>query len=306
MREQIDVIKPRRVAAALLLSLGVTGLGQVYCGRPGRGIAFFLAGLALFPVTRLAAPLAPQGALVTWMLAFLCLYLFVSLAALVDAARLARGASKAYMIKPYNRWSVYVLAIVLSVWGTGSFSGNIRDSVAEPFKIPSASMMPTILPGDYLLLDKSAYAHEPPRRGDLIIFSHPNNRAMAMLKRIIALPGDTVEVRQGTAYVNGLSLAREADSPSIAPRLAPEDADRLLEERNGDARYPILARGSGQADGDYPRIVVPNGCCFVLGDNRSLSSDSREYGPVPLADVRGRVDSIYIPAASWARFGAVR
>ncbi len=78
---------------------------------------------------------------------------------------------------------------------------------------------------------------------------------------------------------------------------------RLVEEHNGEAVYHVLNKDHETAD--YPRTLVPNGHCFVLGDNRSPSKDSRAFGPIPLADVKGRVEFIYLPAGSWKRFGPI-
>lgn len=299
-------IRPRRMSLALLLSLGATGLGQVYCGRLGKGLALLLAGLALFPALFLTAPLASGTALPLLLAAFLFAYLGLFFYALIDAAVLARRSSKAYELKPFNQWWVYVLIMGLTVVCATSCTGYIRADVVEPFNIPSASMAPAILPGDYVLCDKRAYVDGPPRRGDLVIFQNPNNRSMSMLKRIIALPGDIIEVRSGRAWVNGqdLSQAATAEAVSIAEPV-PAIQGLGVTERNGQASYVVLVSENDGPGRDLAPFTVPNGHCFVLGDNRPESMDSRDFGPVPLSDLQGRVESIYLPAASWSRFGAI-
>jgi len=128
--------------------------------------------------------------------------------------------------------------------------------VAEPFAIPSRSMAPTLLPGDQVLVDKTAYRRGEPRRGDLVTFERGGD---VQLKRIVGLPGDRVELRDGVLTVDG----RARREPYV-------DLTRI------DSVY-------------FGPVTVPAGTVFVMGDNRGDSRDSREYGPVDQDDVIGRV-----------------
>jgi signal peptidase I len=130
--------------------------------------------------------------------------------------------------------------------------------VAEPFAVPTASMTPTLRPGDHVLVDKLAYRFGDPRRGDLVVF-RPPVRGGLMLKRIVALGGDRVGVEDGVLHVNGQAIAE----PFVDRRLV-------------DSVY-------------FGPVRVPAGAVFVMGDRRSDSLDSRTYGSVPRAQILGRV-----------------
>jgi signal peptidase I len=133
--------------------------------------------------------------------------------------------------------------------------------VAEPFEIPSGSMVPTLEPGQHVLADKLAYRFGSPARGDLVVFHAPRTGEV-LLKRVVALPGDEVGIADSALVVNG----RRPAEPYV------KDA-RLI-------------------DGEYfGPVRVPRGEVFVLGDRRSDSVDSRAFGPVPESALIGRVDA---------------
>lgn len=125
----------------------------------------------------------------------------------------------------------------------------LRAFVVETFQIPSESMIPTFYRGDRLFASKFSYLFRSPYRGEIIIFRSPPNPDLIFIKRVIGLPGDTVEVRDGVTYVNG----------------------KPLEE-------PFIAAASLR---EFGPLVVPDNSFFVMGDNRNNSSDSRVWGPVP-------------------------
>jgi signal peptidase I len=135
----------------------------------------------------------------------------------------------------------------------------LRAFVAEPFAIPSASMEPTLRPGDHVLVDKLAYRRGEPRRGDVAVFGAPDGSSDVLLKRIVAIPGDTVAMEDGVLFVN----RRSRREPYV-------DYSRV------DSVY-------------FGPVTVPRDGVFVLGDNRAESQDSRDYGPVPRRSLIGRV-----------------
>ena len=179
----------------------------------------------------------------------------------------------------------------------------VRTFIVQAFKIPSSSMEPTLLVGDYLLVNKFIYGtrlpfidkkileFKKPRRGDIIVFIYPKDRSKDFIKRVIGEEGEKVEVIQNKIYINDQLI---------------EDPWGYYSEKNPLARYlPSMER--------YGPVVVPKDSLFVMGDNRDNSQDSRFWGFVTLNEVRGKAFIIYFsldwPARSiidkvrWARIG---
>jgi signal peptidase I len=183
----------------------------------------------------------------------------------------------------------------------------------EAFRVPVASNYPTILPGDRFIANKITYKSTDPKKGDLIVFINPEDRHQNYIKRIIAVAGETVEIRNGELYVNDQKLLRQKlpqstlDNIRIKIRGEALDGDVFL-ETNGDAKYKIFLAEPphDRTSGDFAKITIPEHHCFVLGDNRSISQDSRYFGPVLLATVKGRADYLYFPAKDWSRLGKIR
>lgn len=148
----------------------------------------------------------------------------------------------------------------------------VQATVAKPYKIPSGSMLPTIRLGDRVLANRVIYHFQDIQRGDVVVFEPPNggmaDPGVPFIKRVVGLPGDTVEVVNGRTLVNGEEFdVPEADAPAYT---------RQLE-------------------------VVPEGQLFVLGDNRNQSSDSHIWGYVPIENLIGRVEVIYWPPGHMTR-----
>ena len=179
----------------------------------------------------------------------------------------------------------------------------VRTFIVQAFKIPSSSMEPTLLVGDYLLVNKFIYGtrfpfidnkileFKKPRRGDIIVFIYPKDRSKDFIKRVIGEEGEKVEIIQNKIYINDQQI---------------DDPWGFYSEKNPLARYlPSMER--------YGPVVVPKDSLFVLGDNRDNSQDSRFWGFVTLNEVRGKAFIIYFsldwPAKSvldkvrWARIG---
>ena len=141
----------------------------------------------------------------------------------------------------------------------------IRAFVVESFLVDGVSMEPTLHDGERLLVDKLSYRWHPPRRFDIVVFRYPQDPSRDFIKRVIALPGETVEIQEGKVYVDGRLL----DEP-------------YLESRGQDF---------------YPPTTVPPGHVFVLGDNRPHSDDSRSGWTVPIREIIGRAVLVYWPPA---------
>jgi len=196
--------------------------------------------------------------------------------------------------------------------GSTQIAFNVRATLLEAFRVPSSSNYPTIDSNDRLLANKLAYKNSDPKRGDLIVFLNPKDRGQNYIKRVVAIAGDTVEIKEGQLYVNDEKLQRKVlaqstpDNIRVEVKGEPLEGD-IFEETNGDAKYKIfLARPPDDYTSfDFAKITVPEHHCFVLGDNRMNSYDSRHFGPVPLATVKGRADYLYWPAKDWSRIGRI-
>ncbi len=184
-----------------------------------------------------------------------------------------------------------VIAVVLAL--------IIRAFVVQAFKIPSGSMEDTLLVGDHILVSKFAYGLQVPKpamisifgvrvpffethlvrawgslhRGDIIVFRFPGDRSKDYIKRVIGLPGDTVEVRERVVYVNG----------------------RPLNEHYAVHKGNLYGNDTSAGDNFGP-YTVPDGRVFVMGDNRENSYDSRFWGTLPMSDIKGKAFIIYF---SW-------
>ena len=203
--------------------------------------------------------------------------------------------------------------------------GVLRTAVADWNPVPSGSMRPTILEGDVVLVNRLAYDLKlpltdhillplgEPRRGDIAVFSSPQD-GTRLIKRIVGLPGDLVELRQGRLYLNGEAATYdqgETRAETVLPGLM-LNARRERETLGGHARtvqwLPGL-RGDGSAD--FGPLRVPEGHFFMMGDNRDDSADSRVIGPVPRERLNGRAHHILVSAdikdrwqPRFARWGA--
>ena len=182
-----------------------------------------------------------------------------------------------------------------------------RSFLFEPFKIPSGSMIPTLLIGDFIVVNKFAYGLRlpvvntkfisigEPERGDVVVFRYPVDPKINFIKRMIGLPGDTITWRDKRLFINGeeidtVELGRYASSDvkCDTPRA---DAMRL-QETLGDVTHGILIHEN--SGGRNQQWKVPEGHYFVMGDNRDRSNDSREWGFVPEDHLMGRAVGIWL------------
>jgi signal peptidase I len=295
----------RSPLVAVVLSLFATGLGHVYSGQIVRGLGLFLLSLLFGPVTALAAFLNPSTVLLVVILGSVLVVLGVYLYAIVDAYRVARRARTHYQLRDYNRPIVYAVFLLIGLPYPAAVFYILRANCFEAYLVPTASEVPNILPGDHILANKVALQGRFPRRGETTVFYHnlPEGQR-TWIKRVIALPGDTVAVHNGEVTLNGKKLERDRVSLSTLAGLTPDIQGEVYEEVNGGTRYLTLVGPVQEPIPDFPEQKVPEGHLFVLGDNRNLSRDSREFGFILRADVIGSVQYIYLPAQRWRRFGA--
>ncbi|MBL6988592.1 MAG: signal peptidase I [Bacteriovoracaceae bacterium] len=172
---------------------------------------------------------------------------------------------------------------------------SIRWSFADHYRVPSGSMLPTIQIGDHLFVNKMAYDFKfpftdfvlkktnRPKRGEIIVFKYPKDPSINYVKRLIGLPGDTIEVFNGFIKVNGkLTLI----NPHKKSKLAYQE--KLGERVFQVQRDPLMFRKH------HLKFIVPKGKYFFMGDNRDNSSDSRVWGFVPREYLKGKVTNVTV------------
>ena len=184
----------------------------------------------------------------------------------------------------------------------------LRSFVAEPFRIPSSSMMPTLLVGDFILVNKFAYGlrlpinnHKvvsigEPERGDVVVFHPPHHPREDLIKRVVGLPGDTVGYHGNKVTVNGRELPYRMEGvyEGLGQGADMTGASKLTEGLPGRPHF-VLRRDDTplpfQGEGDW---TVPDGHYFVMGDNRNNSEDSRFWGFLPEANLRGKAMIVWM------------
>lgn len=196
----------------------------------------------------------------------------------------------------------------------------IRSSVVEAFKIPSGSMIPTLLIGDHIFVNKFAYGfkipfsdivtdhpiyivkREPPKRGDIIVFKYPRDESFYFIKRVIGVPGDTIEIRNKVLYINNKMIPRDlvngSESENVFKKLDDPKYNSgnldLYTEHLDSADHPILVDKNNYVGEMTEPVTVPPDSLFVMGDNRDFSNDSRFWGFVPMKNVKGKAMVIWL------------
>ncbi len=200
----------------------------------------------------------------------------------------------------------------------------LRSFLVEPFRIPSGSMMPTLLSGDFILVNKYTYgirlpvlnkkvlALGDPERGDVVVFRYPKNPSVDYIKRVVGLPGDTISYLGKQVYVNGV-VAKQTSLGTYTTTgegLHMTGADRRIENLAGVEHQILVVRGRGSNPENKVEFIVPEGQYFVMGDNRDNSNDSRVWGFVPDENLVGRAFMIWMNwdgiqnRISWERLGS--
>lgn len=207
--------------------------------------------------------------------------------------KLSRAAEPWYV--EYARSFFPVLLIVLI----------LRSFIAEPFRIPSGSMLPTLEIGDFILVNKFTYGIRlpithtkiiplgEPKTGDVVVFRFPNDPKVDFIKRLVGVPGDTIAWNNKELTVNGVPVARQEIGPYEARDQNGEVHPTLrLNETLGTVNHDILIL-PGTA-GRVGEVVVPEGYYFVMGDNRDMSNDGRMWGLVPEENLVGKAMLVWM------------
>lgn len=209
----------------------------------------------------------------------------------------------------------------------------IRSFLIEPFKIPSGSMIPTLQVGDFILVNKFSYGVRlpivnqkivqlgDPRRGDVMVFRYPEDPTLDYIKRVVGLPGDTVEYRNKRLWINGVEQVQQADGDYnyVETGLNFVHTEKRIETL-GERKHAVLinpemptlhlsavaefpGRENCSYDNDMVRCKVPAGQYFMMGDNRDNSRDSRYWGFVPDNQIVGKAFFIWMNFSDLKRIG---
>ena len=237
---------------ALFLSDLIPGLGQIYIKKRLLGIGFIIITGVLLMVSMKF----PSLYVVLWAFfsMFVCYHAYIS-------APIRR--------EPSNRTiSIIAIVILCSYLLNGYNRHAFRAYVAEPFFLPTGAMKPTLLPGDRLFVRKTR--QYVPKRGDVVAFKSPKDSNITYIKRVAALPGETLEIKNKILYIDG----QKVQHPAL------QDIESPARDYVGMEAEPYR---------------VPENNIFVIGDNSADSHDSRAFGAIPLSDVIGKAYKIYWP-----------
>jgi signal peptidase I len=181
----------------------------------------------------------------------------------------------------------------------------LRSFLAEPFRIPSGSMMPTLLVGDFILVNKFTYGIRlpafnnkiielnKPERGDIVVFRYPKDPTVDYIKRIIGLPGDKVEYSDKKLTINDQPIEQQSLGiyHGIGQGADMDGAEQLIENLQTTKHDILIRQGANSVEFSY---IVPENQYFVMGDNRDNSNDSRYWGTVPEANLVGKAFFIWM------------
>lgn len=273
--------KPRKPWVAGVLTFVTRGLGHLYAGSPKRGLILF--GIEQCLVLTLGLSIIAYTPDIYSLLVFAVIGIGFTIFCVLDAAAIARKKKDQYELAKYNRWYAYVGYFIVMSLGISTFISDsiVKSKLVKAYRLPSGAMEDTLLIGDHVLVDQRKSAREP-HRGDIVIFEYPKDPTKDFIKRVVAIGGDTVEIKDKKLIING-ALVTE-------PYIVHKETNTIPAPEN-------------PRDNFGPK-VVPAGSYFTMGDNRDRSYDSRFWGFVSKDKVKGTMRSIYW---SWDREkGSVR
>jgi signal peptidase I len=284
--------KRRSIPVAVLLSLAMPGLGHLYCGRLAWSPVFWMAsflGWGAFLIGFGTGALELDVAYPVMLVSILLVWV----ASAVHAGLTARKTPPGYAMRGYNLWYFYLL-----VWNLGSALPNwalwkyTRSSVLATYPLLSDGMIPTLLPGDWILVDRRSVALEDLTRGAVVAALDPADGATVRILRVAGLPADVLELTPTRVILNGQKVSRREVSEETVQRKTPEGAwvDQnflRVEEDTGTVKYAIFM-DPDPARRRTVRLEAGADQVVLLGDNRMDAVDSTTFGPVSMDSLLGR------------------
>lgn len=211
-----------------------------------------------------------------------------------NSEKVARTLKESTLVEYSKSFFPVILAVLL-----------LRSFLVEPFRIPSGSMMPTLLVGDFILVNKFSYGIRlpvldtkvieigEPERGDVVVFRYPKDPTVDYIKRVVGLPGDRVGYFNKVVYINGEAVGQVPAGIYVGKGsgISMSGASKRSEQLGGVQHEILVMQRTPGLEGEF---VVPEGEYFVMGDNRDNSNDSRFWGAVPEANLVGKAFRIWM------------
>ncbi|HEY3250519.1 MAG TPA: signal peptidase I [Ignavibacteria bacterium] len=336
-----NVYKKRSAWAAFTFTFLCPGLGHLYCGEPKRGLFFFLSILISYSSLLILLKFTSNILFLVLLVLIITPYVVYII---VDAIKIALE-KKQYILKKYNRWFVYTGILIFNIYAVNPIT-NLLYPLA--YKTPSGSMEKTVLVGDLLMANDLAYKVEnpytsnilftisKPQRGDVINFDFPGFRdeiipstKVQYLKRIMGIPGDTVEIVNKVVFINRKAISNPEgvqflskyygsesnkdifpkgsgwNKDNYGPLYVPKKGDKIALRKENYYWWDTFIKREGHttelwANGNVviddwvtSSYTVKNNYYFTLGDNRDNSLDSRYWGFVPEENIKGKITTVY-------------
>ena len=270
-------LKAKEPWVTLFLNAIFPGLGQIYAKRTIRGIviigvAFLLLCIAFIGVLFLVNPdVVLTKTFVISGIVVIILVIAFTIFTLIDGWICVRKYNISNNVKHANmtfRIVAIVACLILFFTPTTHtpIAAYIRNSVIQAFKIPSHGMAPTLQIGDRIFVNKRAYLTVMPQRGDIIVFKNPQDMKKSFLKRVVGLPGETLEIKDGKVIINGNAV---------------------------ESKFHYY--NAGDYGKESEKIEIPLNNYYVLGDDSESSRDSRHFGFIPSKYIIGKATKIYWP-----------
>ncbi|MFH1262638.1 MAG: signal peptidase I [Pseudomonadota bacterium] len=284
---------------ASFLSLVFLGLGQIYCGRLRRGLIFVLIETLALLICRVSVRAVSTAAFLNLFYLAVVLGIATRLVCALDGFLLARQTGSGFQPQWFNRIRYYFLFIVLLLVANQLL---VVYPALKTYWIPTTTMAPAILPGDWILADARHDIRDVPgsiHRGDVVTFPRGADNPKIFVKRVVGLPGDNITIDGTSVRVNGRELQHPIEKRGkqsfMIDSLAPY---QFFRERGDRVTYEVV--WSTKLRAERKEFTVKPQAVFLMGDDRSNSVDSRIFGDVPIADLLARVRVIFF---SWSDGG---